>query len=50
MNVRVNLASSPSGKAEVCKTSIGGSIPPDASNASLNGAFLLTKRMNFVSL
>jgi hypothetical protein len=25
-------ARSPSGKAEVCKTSIGGSIPPRASN------------------
>jgi hypothetical protein len=27
-----NPARSPSGKAEVCKTSIGGSIPPRASS------------------
>ena len=30
----IDKARSPSGKAEVCKTSIGGSIPPRASKTS----------------
>ena len=34
-SVAVCEARSPSGKAKVCKTFIGGSIPPRASNAAL---------------
>jgi hypothetical protein len=33
-SVAVSEARSPSGKAKVCKTFIGGSIPPRASNAT----------------
>jgi hypothetical protein len=34
-SVAVSEARSPSGKAKVCKTFIGGSIPPRASKAAL---------------
>jgi hypothetical protein len=38
------MARSPSGKARVCKTLIGGSIPPRASNASFVDILLQDKQ------